>query len=379
VKELLKTVHAGLFLFLFLAPGADTSIANTEEPVLLNDIKIHAKKNENAKVLYLAKSFIKKYPTSTFIPDIYWYIGESESNPTKATAAYRQIVKNFPHYKKRDSAQYRICEIEYMNARYDALSRESGKGMALFPKSDYSDNFSLMLVHSYYHLGQFLQAKTTCTSLIEKSHKPDTLSNALLSLANIEIKISGFSRIYITGLRDLAMGFPKSREIPAALYLIGEFYENRKMRDHAYSSYSALVSKYPKSPEAEKAENKIQQLLKHNPRVVEFLPNVDIIHSTESIDISQEEVPEKVSEKSFFAVSVGPLDSKKSMNDMKKLLVEFDALAVRLKNGYMLYVGTCSTADKALSMKIRLAEEFGINGNIVKFNSDSSKKYIYGE
>ena len=52
---------------------------------------------------------------------------------------------------------------------------------------------------------------------------------------------------------------------------------------------------------------------------------------------------------------------------------------VRLKNGYALYVGKRPDEEAAMKLKMRLAEEYGINGRIVRISGDGQRSYIYGE
>jgi hypothetical protein len=50
-----------------------------------------------------------------------------------------------------------------------------------------------------------------------------------------------------------------------------------------------------------------------------------------------------------------------------------------LKNGYAVYVGRCPDEDSVLKVKIRLAEEYGINARIVRISIDEKNSYIYGD
>jgi hypothetical protein len=43
----------------------------------------------------------------------------------------------------------------------------------------------------------------------------------------------------------------------------------------------------------------------------------------------------------------------------------------------MIYLGQYRDTDSALEIRIRLAEEYGINGNIVRFSIQGDKSYIY--
>ena len=77
---------------------------------------------------------------------------------------------------------------------------------------------------------------------------------------------------------------------------------------------------------------------------------------------------------------MGPLASSRKAAELKGLLKDFDFIkTVKLKNGYALYVGRGPDEESALKLKIRLAEEYGINGRIVRISGDGERSYIYGE
>ena len=103
--------------------------------------------------------------------------------------------------------------------------------------------------------------------------------------------------------------------------------------------------------------------------------------STESIDISPEkDAPEDTEATVYYAISVGPFNSMKIVNGIKKELVDFDQIkTVRLSSGYALYVGRCRDEESALELRVRLAEEVGINGRIVRISAGDRQSFIYGE
>ena len=74
-----------------------------------------------------------------------------------------------------------------------------------------------------------------------------------------------------------------------------------------------------------------------------------------------------------------PFSSRKAA-ELKGLLKEFDFLrTVKLRDGFALYVGRGPDEESALKLKVRLAEEYGINGRIVRISGDGDRSYIYGE
>jgi hypothetical protein len=52
---------------------------------------------------------------------------------------------------------------------------------------------------------------------------------------------------------------------------------------------------------------------------------------------------------------------------------------IKVQGSYLVYAGAAKNPRKALEIKIRLAEEFGLNGRVVRIVSDTDRTYIYGD
>jgi len=324
--------------------------------------------------------FFKAHPGSPHVPDVRLVLAEIEASPDEAISKYRAVVSRYPRYGRRHLAQYRICEIAFLQSKWDVLAREAREGQRL-GKSPHDGKFGRYLVIALIHTGDYADAERECRRLIDTDHEYETMARSLLLLAHILRSASGFSREYIAAVRDIALGYAGSDAIQAVLYLLGEFYESRKMYDESYSAYSDLVSKYPGSPEAAEASRRMKGLMKHGPRRVAYLPGRKILDSTENIDIHPEKnLPEEDASAAFYSISVGPLASSRKAAELKGLLKEFDFLrTVKLRDGFALYVGRGPDEESALKLKVRLAEEYGINGRIVRISGDGDRSYIYGE
>jgi len=324
--------------------------------------------------------FFKAHSESPLVPDVRLILAEIESSPDAAISKYRTVAAKYRHYGRRHYAQHRICEITFLQSKWDALAREAREGQRM-GKSAYDGMFGRFLVIALIHTGDYAGAERECRRLIDTDHEYGAMARSLLLLAHILRSASGFSREYIATIRDMALGYADSDAIQAVLYLLGEFYENRQMYDESYSAYFDLVSKYPGSPEAAEASRRMKGLMKHNPRRVSYLPGKKILDTTEKIDIHPEKkLPEEDASTAFYSISVGPLPSSKKAAELKGLLKEFDFLrTVKLRDGFTLYVGKGPDEESALKMKVRLAEEYGINGRIVRISGDGERSYIYGE
>jgi tetratricopeptide (TPR) repeat protein len=373
---------AFIFLILFIIAGGGTRIyAVKSEKRYLVDIKKYSDSKKRKAAEDCAAEFFKAYPGSALEPEVRLMLADLETSPPEAIKKYRLVSDTFPRFSKNDYARFRICEIYFILSDWKELKQESIIGEKEFTGSKYRRNFLLFRVLSETELGDYDAAETDCARLIALNHDYNHLAAALLIMARIQKKKTGFSKQYLVSLRRIVSGFEGSDVIPTAIYLLGEFYENKKMYDEAWSAYSDLVSKYPGSPEAEKAGARIGPLAQYGPRSTYYLPGRKIIESTASIDIHPEiDPPQAGGSPAFYSLSVGPFAAFREADRIKKLLKEFGFIkTVRLKNGYAVYVGQCPDEDSILKIKIRLAEEYGINARIVRISIDEKNSYIYGD
>jgi TolA-binding protein len=327
-----------------------------------------------------ATAFFKAYPRSQRTPEVWIILGDMEASPDRAIEHFRAVLDNYPSHGRADYARYRICETHYLQSRWEKLKDDARPGTKL-KKSRYRDRFFFFYVTALLRTGDYETAEKACTARIESDHDFNNLARTLLILASIHKATTGMSRQYIGDLRELAQGYGSTDAYPAALYLLGDFYEQKRKYNEAYSAYTDLVAKYPGSPEAVEAAKKLAEVKKHDPRRVFYLPGRKIVNDTESLDIAPErDMPEENEASVYYAVSVGPFDAQKTASSIKKELVDFEAIkTVKLSSGYALYVGRCRNEDEALELRIRLAEEHGLNGRIVRVSAGGKQSYIYGE
>ncbi|MBN2160192.1 MAG: hypothetical protein JW807_12410 [Spirochaetes bacterium] len=325
-------------------------------------------------------AFLKTWPESRLVPDVRLVLADIESSPEDAVKKYRTVVDLYRYFPRRDQALCRLCEILYLQSKWNELAESAREGTG-YPKSINACRFRYFLIIALMHLGKYGAAEEECRAAIDKNHDYHNLARSLLMLAHIYKATSGMSRSYIRTIREIAMGYGESDALPATLFLLGEFYEQKKLHDESYSAYSDLVAKYPNSPEAVEALKKMRLLARHNPHYVFYLPDKTIVDKTEHIEIHPEiSLPDNEVQEQSYSISVGPFPSAKRAAELRELLKDFDGITtVRLNKGFSLYVGRCSNEETALKLRIRLAEEYGINGRIVRISSDGRRSYIYGE
>ncbi|MBN2402925.1 MAG: hypothetical protein JXN64_11055 [Spirochaetes bacterium] len=379
-----------LLLALVLADNTASAVNPNPDEESYTEIKRLFESDRKEQLVNASKQFLRKYPKSNLVADVRFIMAESEADPQKAVAQFKILVDKYAYFKKRDLSQYRICEILYLQSKWSDLKQEAEKGIRLFKNSGYLTKFKFYLAKALIHLEQFEAAKKVCIDITRTDHGYNNLSEALILLSYINRSMYGISRSYLYSLSEIIAGFRNSENMPAALYLLGRYYRSKGDYDKAYSAYSDVAAKYPRSPEAEFSRKELSAIAQHNPSKTAYIPDKETIKKTDSIDIQPETDMEGMegsgennySEKAIqYSISLGPFDTIQNARNIKKLIdKDFNPVEIaEVRSGFYIYAGRYSGIDPAFKTKVRLAEEFGINGSIVKIIKDGNKIYVYEE
>lgn len=365
------------------------SILISGHPLFASDIKQETAYNELLDIFRKgneeafekkAFSWLKAYPESRFVPEVRMMLAEIENDTELAVERYRSVVRYYPDYIKRDLALFKLCQILDLKSKWKELRDESAQGVKLFSSSSYGIEFRFMHINSMIMLEDYDNARSEALSITEKTHDFDSLSRAIFILSEIDRRTSGNSRSYIYSLRELAEGFNKSELYPSILFRLAEFYNEKKDINRAYSVYSDLVKLFPESPEAEMSIAKIEKLKSSKPKKIDYIPDMNMVNNSDTLDIQPEYKVKILEEEIYFSVSVGPFTRENDAYGLNRLLKNFhDKRIVKARSGYFLYIGKFTDTDSAYQGRIRLAEEYGINGNIVRFSEQGNRSYIYGD
>lgn len=332
-----------------------------------------------------SRDFFKAYPSTRHVPEVRLMLAELEKDPEEAVRQYRVLVEKYRYYPRRDYAQYRTCEVLYLLSRWDDLAAESGRGAALFGGSPHGTEFKLMLAKAHLYRENYEEAWRICMELSKPGGPRAPTVEALLMMAYLERRTSGYSREYLRRLRDLAVGFRDTSAAPAALYLMGRFYEEAGDYNKAYSAYGDTAKRFPRSPESQFARGRMEGLAEFKPARKSYLPDDAELRERDAIDIRPEtdlEDPGDAARREVsYAVSLGPFYSPGDCREIMDLIKGEAApiSTVRVGARHMIHAGRFSDSDSALPLKIRLAEEFGLNGTIVRIRASENRRYIYGE
>lgn len=322
--------------------------------------------------------FLKKFPGSSRVPDVRLMLADKENDTDLAMEKYRAVFRNYGRFKKRDYALYKICQILDLKSKWKELRNESSQGIKLFHSGIYLNEFRFMHITALIMLEDYAGAKNECIKITDTSHDFDVLAKAIYLLAETEHKTGGNSKAYIYNLKELAAGFKKSEIYPSILFRLAGFYEEKKDYDRAYSAYSDITELFPGSPEAAISLQKIGNLKKLNPKKIRYMPDNALVNDTEELAISPEYEIKKEKNEIYYAVAIGPYTKLKDTAGITKFLKNYDTVRkVKTPYGYMIYIGKYDDTESALGTRIRLAEEYGINGSIVRFSEHEKKSYIY--
>ncbi|MFH0976866.1 MAG: hypothetical protein V1874_13880 [Spirochaetota bacterium] len=342
-----------------------------------------AEKGKADELAKSAQNFFKEHPESGLIADVRLILAENEQDAGKALLQYRTLVDKYRYFKKRDLAQYKICAILYLQSKWSALKTEAQKGAELFKESGYFVQYRIFLAKAYIHLEQFDAAKKVCLEITKMNHDYNILSETLILLSYTNKNIYGLSRSYLYSLNEIITGFKNSSSMPAALVLLGRYYKSKGEYNKAFSAFSDVTAKFPRSPEAEFANTEIASIEQHRPVKTNYMPDKEMISKTDSIDIHPEMDDENANPADGiqYSISLGPFDKIGGAREIKNLVgKDFQPVEIaQTRNGYVVYAGRFAEPDAAIKTKIRLAEEFGMNGTIVKLVKDTNKLYIYEE
>lgn len=374
---------AAVWLSVLCAPLSHHAYAAGTDRKLFDRIELHKKQKEYDKALALSQQFLKEYPRSSLVADVRLVLAEIEQDPQDALAKFRIVRDKYRYFKQRDYVQYSICEIHYFLSRWKDLYHEASAGLNLFKSSSYEDTFLYFRAVAFVHLDRFNEAEKDCHSAIDKNHSYNAMARSLLLLSYIYKRTKGYSREYIYNLRELALGFQKADITPTTLYLLGKFYESQHNSDRAYSAFMDVTKRFPGSPEAHFAMRRLKQWEDNPPKRVNYLPDKKTVSQTDILNIQPEiDLPENDEEISqrYYSLSIGPLTSTSKAAKLKNMIQSYGSIkTARLREAYVIYLGSFPDTEEALKVKVRLAEELGINSNIVLISGNSDRQYIYGE
>lgn len=316
-----------------------------------------AKSRDEASAL--ARSFIKNHPKSGHIADARMILADSETDPARALPRYDALAEKFRDFSRKYEARLSLCRILFLQSRFAECAEEAQKGAE--SANELRGEFVLLRAKALYAQQRYDEASETLKG------------NSTPEAANIRAEI--VTKNGETGAwADLVKGdFPET-----ALFCLAKEFEADGMNNEAFSAYSDLIRRYPHSLEAlsaAKPKAKLAKLgAKYKAVAAAKRQKLERLRP-------EREITDADSTAGEYSVLVGPFFNLKEAGKIKKEMTsEFGhAVIVKREREFVIYVGRAPAQEDAVSMKIRLAEEFGFNGTIVNIREEDNREYFYGQ
>ena len=360
-------MHSVKLTALFLMLALPLSAAGSDEAAYKNILlKSHTLKA--AEFISEARSFLTAFPESDHIPDIRLLIADNETSPDKALAQYRAVRDKYRYADRRDYASLRIIQIFFLTSRFADCAEEGIAALDMFPQSKYRDETAMTVLRAYYCMQQYDTASAFLDTYPLKNTEAETLR------IDLQLKLGALSvsQPWLVNLKTAQ--YPES-----ALYRAGREFETDRKINEAFSAYTDCIQNYPRSAESLLCEKRIEVLKKSG---AVYVKNYAALkkHEKNQLKITPEKDIEDQNDSQMYAVMIGPFYNLQEAKDLKKeMTIEFGrAVIVKQAKEFIIYAGKTSDQEAAVALKIRLAEEFGLNGTIVNFKKEDNREYIYG-
>lgn len=375
-----------LIFFILIIFFNTNTFSKQSENVSLANIKKYAKTKQLDKLNKAVINFLRNNPKSKHIADVRLIAAVYETDPEQALKKLIIIKKYYKYFKKRDYTIFKICELYYLFGQWKNLEKESLFAIKTLKTSRYNYYYKYFLAKSYFYLRDFNKSANICKKLLKSKISNSKKSEIKLLLSYINYHLTGKSTAYKIDLKQIYELHNNKETKVSALFLFAVFCNQKKEYSKAYSAFKDIIKKYPKSPEAKLSKEQILKITKYNPTYTStYFPVSNKSSNNIDLNISPEyEIKEANNikkSKNYYTISIGPLYNLKQAIKLKKIIAkEFSpVIIIKKRKKFVIYVNNTKTTDQAITTKVRLAEEFGLNGNIIFVKIENGRKYYYGD
>ncbi len=339
--------------------------------------------NDFVTVDTLCNSFIASYPRSNLLPDVMLLQAEIEPDPQKAVVSLKKILSQYPNFKQADYCRYKICETLYFTSKWDELEDESSQAISIHgARSRYYPDFVFFSSKAHFYTHNFDESLYAAGSLIRDYKRFSRYPEVRLQTIYASQKVSYDASDYALSLKKSYFELKGTGSDISALYLLGRHYEYTHKYDYSFSLYSDIIQKYPRSPEALLSKKRIEIIRSQNPK---YIQNVLEQIKTEPDSIVSSLSPtrdvEERNMRNYYALTIGPLynlqEAEKLAGELRRTFTNVHI--VRKYRNFVIYVGRESSSSDTMGLKIRLAEEYAINANIVYVTNHNGLNFVHGE
>lgn len=246
----------GLFLMM-MGPACkkqtiqiDPEIASSDEALFKTGEQFIKKDPEKAR-LYL-RQVIDSFPKSFYaqraklaIADSYFYQGD-EGSMILAASEYRDFINNFPMSPSAPYAQLQIA-LSYFNKVLKPGRDQTKTEQAL-------QEFRRLITE--YPLSD--EAKEAREKIKECE---DYLAEHILGIGKLYFKRKAY-KATVSRLKEILTNYPTYSGLDEVFFYLGESYYNMEQTEESVPYYTKLISDYPQSKFAEKAQERMEEIEK---------------------------------------------------------------------------------------------------------------------
>ncbi len=309
------------------------------------------------------KSFYSRFPSSYYLPDIYYYLGLLDEDYYTSILIFKELILKFPEYKRVDEVLYRMGKLYFFHNNYSEAIRSFQKLIKEYKKSNYVYGSKYWIGVCQLILGKYNEAISFFKQVLVYKKYDRFYYRALMGLANSYFE----SKKYWSSIKLLKDSLKKRvpENYKPSIYLgIAKSYLKVKKYSKAYYYYKLIIKKYSGNPEYEIALKEIKFIKSKNLIIDKIIAENPLL---------KKDFPSKNKKKSnFYTIQISSVKDKRIANDWRiKLKAQgYDTFMESVKiNGtkfYRTYVGKFKNKKEAFKIARKIKIKFKIDYIVVK-------------
>lgn len=320
-------------------------------------VELYQKKNYK-EALKGFKIYLEKYPSSYYLPDVYYYIGILEEDYYSSILAFRNLLVKFPEYKKTDEVLYRLGKLYFLHNNYTEAIRVFELLHKDYPKSDfiYGSNYWLGITHLIK--GNTEIAIKYFDKVIKYDKKDKFYIMAMLGKGNAYYERQEYNKAI--DIYKEALELDEKNYFPNIYLGLANSYMKEKDYDKAYYYYKKILKEFAGSPEYELALEKI-----------EYIENNRTIFDNIKIDKLFPDKKREADKEKYWSVQLASVKNKRYANNLRiKLKVQgYDSFMKSIETDkgkfYRTLVGKFKNKPDAEKLQKELNHKFKLKGIVV--------------
>jgi len=145
--------------------------------------------------------FIKKYPTSEYVEDAYYYICKIKFKECvktnqgwhKLISAYLDLLNDYPKSKYLEPISFFLPFCYAKNKDYATSIKKFREFLRMFPKSDLADEAQYNIGRLYWALGKLSEAKKAYKLVVKNYSNDDLVDEALFRVGEVDLAQGRYS------------------------------------------------------------------------------------------------------------------------------------------------------------------------------------------